>query len=359
MKTIAVGLSGGIDSGTTALKLKQSGYHVIGVTMWNFDHQTDELEAAKRVAEAIGIQHYILDYRDLFDKTVIKPFIKAYEQGFTPNPCIFCNKQLKYGKLIEDAVALGADYFATGHYVRCEKDPRSGEYRILKAKNRQKDQSYNLYHLSQETLSRLMFPIGEVNSKEEVRTAFSELSLELSKKKDSLGICFIDHKDHALYLKNLQNNGMAPGRFIDASGQLLGYHDGYAQFTIGQKRRLGKDLKGSYLNGRYVVTHIHSDSRDVVLGSEEDLLSHKIIYEDFHIQSPTLESTLSQTDRQLDVSVIVSQWSAVYSGKLSYDPTSRKGTLTFEHPVRAAAKGQALVCYDGEVLIGGGIIRHT
>lgn len=359
MKTIAVGLSGGIDSGTTALKLKQNGYRVIGVTMWLFDHQSDELKAAKRVADAIDIQHHILDYRDLFDKKVIKPFIKAYEQGFTPNPCILCNAHLKYGKLIEDAVALGADYFATGHYVRCEKDPTSGEYRILKAKNRQKDQSYNLYHLSQETLSRLMFPIGEVNSKEEVRTAFSELSLELSKKKDSLGICFIDHKDHALYLKDLQNNGMAPGRFIDASVQLLGYHDGYAQFTIGQKRRLGKDLKGGYLNGKYVVIQIHSDSRDVVLGSEADLLSHKIICEDFHIQSPTLESTLTQTDRQLDVSVIVSQWSAVYSGKLSYDPTSRRGTLTFEHPVRAAAKGQALVCYDGDILIGGGIIRHT
>lgn len=361
MSKVAVGLSGGIDSGTTALMLKEQGYEVMGVTMWLFDHQTGELEAAKRVAQAIGIEHHILDYREAFKSQVIHAFIAQYEQGLTPNPCILCNRVFKYGKLIEDCVALGADFFATGHYVRVDYDATLGEYQLFRAKNRSKDQSYNLYHLSQETLSRLVLPLGTKASKDEVRAHFAALNLELAQKKDSLGICFIEHKNHSLFLSEIQSPAMQKGNFIDKDGHVLGYHDGTAGFTIGQKRRLGVDLKGQYLNGKYVVTELRPSTNEVVLGTEDDLSVYEITCSDFKVVSPTLKNQLiAETHKTnpapLDVEVIVSQWSTVYQGKLSLceDPSNAK--LLFEMPVRAPAKGQALVCYIGERLIGGGII---
>ncbi len=356
MKKVAVGLSGGIDSGTTALLLKEQGYDVFGVTMWLFDHQSDELESAKCVAQTIGIEHYILDYRVAFESEIISNFISQYEQGFTPNPCILCNKHFKYGKLIEDCLSLGADYFATGHYAKCLKDDATGEYQLLKADNAQKDQSYNLYHLSQHTLSKLIFPLGEIESKEHVRSHFSKLNLHLSQKKDSLGICFIDHKDHSKFLSNIKSSAMQKGYFVDSKGTVLGEHAGTASFTIGQKRRLGMGYDGQYLNGRYVVTKIDPVSREITLGHENDLLYSQINCVDFNIISNKLKNKLKQSQEPLPVEVIVSQWSAKYKGELKIHPFDNTAVISFATPVRAPAKGQALVCYQGQVLIGGGII---
>ena len=361
MTKVAVGLSGGIDSGTSALMLIERGYEVIGVTMWLFDHQTSELEAAKKVADALGITHHILDYRNAFHELVVHTFIKYYEQGFTPNPCLLCNKHFKYGRLIEDCVALGADYFATGHYVRCDVSSETGEYQIKRAINPKKDQSYNLYHLDQRTLARLIFPLGHIESKDHVRARFSALNVELSQKKDSLGICFIPHKDHRRFLSTQGSAAMKPGNFVDLSGQILGHHNGTAAFTIGQKRRLGMDLNGQYLNGKYVVVDVRPQTNEVVLGTEDDLAHYEIKCIDFNIVSPLLfesllNSAVSLTNLCVEVDVIVSQWSQVYRGLLNYNQSDCTATITFETPVRAPAKGQALVCYHEEVLIGGGII---
>ncbi|HSN67189.1 MAG TPA: tRNA 2-thiouridine(34) synthase MnmA [Fusibacter sp.] len=358
MAKVAVGLSGGIDSGTTALMLIERGYEVIGVTMWLFDHQSSELEAAKKVADALGIQHHILDYRSAFHELVVHTFIKHYEQGFTPNPCLLCNKHFKYGRLIKDCVALGADYFATGHYVRCDVSPETGEYQIKRAINQRKDQSYNLYHLDQLTLTRLIFPLGHIESKDHVRARFSALNIELAQKKDSLGICFIPHKDHRKFLTTLGSAAMEPGNFVDLSGQILGHHSGTAAFTIGQKRRLGVDLNGQYLNGKYVVVALNPNTNDVVLGTEDDLAHFEIKCVDFNIVSPLLFESLQNHSGYIgiEVDVIVSQWSQVYRGVLKYDQADRTAVVTFESQVRAPAKGQALVCYHEEVLIGGGII---
>lgn len=361
MAKVAVGLSGGIDSGTTALMLIERGFEVIGVTMWLFDHQSSELEAAKKVADALGIQHHILDYRSAFHELVVHSFIKNYEQGFTPNPCLLCNKHFKYGRLIEDCVALGADYFATGHYVRCDVSSETGEYQIKRAINTKKDQSYNLYHLDQQTLSRLIFPLGHAPSKDHVRARFSALNVELAQKKDSQGICFIPHKDHRKFLTTLGSTAMEPGNFVDLSGQILGHHNGTAAFTIGQKRRLGIDLNGQYLNGKYLVVRINPHTNEVMLGAEDDLAHYEIKCNDFNIVSPLLlesllNSSISQINIGVEVDVIVSQWSQVYRGVLKYDQADRTAVVTFESPVRAPAKGQALVCYHEEVLIGGGII---
>lgn len=367
MIKVSVGLSGGVDSGTTALMLKEQGYDVIGVTMWLFDHQSAELESAKRVADAIGIRHHIMDYRSLFKSKIIDAFLNDYEQGLTPNPCILCNRHLKYGKLIDDSIALGAAYFATGHYARCQRVDgtqelgEQGEFQILRAENRKKDQSYNLYHLNQDKIGRLLFPLGTAKSKDEVRKRFSALNIELSEKKDSLGICFISHKNHTLYLAENGNASMTSGTFLSTSGEVLGYHNGTGHFTIGQKRKLGKDLNGQYLNGKYVVVAIHPESGQVILGAESDLMHHSVSCSAFNIISPSLkDKLLSGTLPSLNVEVVLSQWSEIYNGILHLHGTQGadlpNATLSFDTPVRAPAKGQALVCYVGDVLIGGGII---
>lgn len=344
---VAVGLSGGIDSGTTALMLKEQGYEVIGVTMWLFDHQTEEIESASQISKLLNIEHHVLDYRKAFDEIVISSFIESYDRGHTPNPCIVCNKVFKYGKLIDDSLALGADFFATGHYARHAIHPVTGEHQLKKALNHRKDQSYNLYHLTQTTLSKLIFPLGEAKSKEEVRDRFLKIHSGIAKKKDSLGICFIKRAGHGLYLKDKERISMQPGNFIDQSGTILGKHFGTANFTIGQKRKLGNNLSGNY-----VVTALNPMTNEVVLGQESDLLHTSLIIEDFHLIQPSIAKSLSQSVQIVDV--LVSQWSAVYSAKLSMN--EKIATFEFESPVRAPAKGQALVCYHGDVLLGGGTI---
>lgn len=356
IRTVAVGLSGGIDSGTTALMLKEQGHDVIGVTMWLFDHQAEELNAAKRVADALKIPHYILDYRKAFADTVIHNFIASYEQGFTPNPCLLCNRKFKYGRLISDCITLGATHFATGHYARVEKDALTGEHVLYRAENKRKDQSYNLYHLGQDTLSKLVFPLGSVESKEAVRARFATLSVSISEKKDSLGICFIKDKNHMNFLTVNESTSMSPGKFVDTEGNLLGIHQGIAQFTVGQKRRLGLDLNGQYLNGRYVVVAINPSTNEVCLGQESDLLYHTVITEEFNFIRPSIQSKLHDSNQRMAVEVILSQWSEVYKGELSLLENSTRARLTFDTPVRAPAKGQALACYVGDELIGGGII---
>ncbi|HAS74269.1 MAG TPA: tRNA 2-thiouridine(34) synthase MnmA [Clostridiales bacterium UBA8960] len=364
MKRVAVGLSGGIDSGTTALLLKEQGYDVFGVTMWIFDHQANELEAAKRVADAIGIKHYVLDYRAAFESLIIGTFIKEYEQGLTPNPCILCNKTFKYGQLIADCVRLGADYFATGHYAKVDFNRNlgpEGEFLVQRADNRRKDQSYNLYHLDQDTLKRLIFPLGTVKSKDDVRKRFAALHVELSEKKDSLGICFIEHKNHVAFLRERDSKAMRRGTFVSKENQILGYHDGTARFTTGQKRRLGQDLNGQYLNGKYVVVSMDPEKSEVVLGTESDLLYDVVRCAAFNVISPQLEShLLTSNANSVDVDVVLSQWSTVYKGRLKLERQSgtndRIAHVVFERPVRAPARGQALVCYKDDVLVGGGII---
>ena len=362
MSKVAVGLSGGIDSGSTARLLLAQGYDVIGVTMWVFDHQTDEIKAAKKVADLLGIGHYVLDYRDAFHEHVVQYFNTQYALGFTPNPCIVCNQIFKYGRLIDDAtLKFNANFFATGHYARSTQVvqdtalAKKGEYQILKAVNRRKDQSYNLFTLNQETISKLIFPLGQIESKDTVRAHFSDVNPSFSQKKDSLGICFIPDKDHLNHLKRIQSTAMTPGKFVGTDGSVLGEHSGIAHYTIGQKRRLGKDLNGQYLNGKYVVVSINSNTNTVVLGEEPDLMHHRVQCKAFNTISNFLREQLLN-GHTLEVDVCLSQWSEQYRGVLSLTSSSGDAVVTFEKPVRAPSPGQALVCYSGEVLIGGGII---
>ena len=287
-----------------------------------------------------------MDYRLDFEREVIGNFIATYEQGGTPNPCIHCNRIFKYGRLIDDVLALGAEAFATGHYVRVKYNETESEYEIHRALNARKDQSYNLYHLTQETLSRLYFPLGTIDSKETVRQYFEKIHIETAKKKDSLGICFIDHKRHDVFLKEKESRAMVGGRFVDKAGNFLGYHQGIAAYTLGQKRKLAEGL-----SGKYVVIDISSKTNEVTLGEESDLLKYEIHAKAFNLIN-------SYHAFPLKVKVIVSQWSEVYEGILMpHDDGSAH--IKFEKPVRAPSCGQAVVCYQDSLLIGGGVITQV
>lgn len=341
-KKVGVGLSGGVDSGTTALILKERGYEVVGITMKLFDHHDAEISVAKEVADRLGIEHIVLDYSESFESTVIEYTKKSYELGLTPNPCVFCNRHFKYGKLLDYCIENGIDRFATGHYARILYDEDRGIYRVFKAKDSRKDQSYNLFQLSQEQLKHLIFPLGDFSSKSEVREKSAGTLSELSSKKDSTGICFLDKISLFSFLKKRSSSSTVPGAFVDKAGNFLGRHVGISSYTLGQKKNIPRS------NGEsLVVCGIDSEENKVILGSEEDLLKTEINLADINLLDPNI-------DLPVTVDVKLSQWSTVYEGELSKKGSEFK--LSFESPVRAPAPGQSVVLYSGEELLGGGTI---
>lgn len=341
-KKVGVGLSGGVDSGTTALILKERGYEVVGMTMKLFDHHDAEISVAREVADRLGIEHIVLDYSESFESTVVEYTVKSYELGLTPNPCVFCNRHFKYGKLLDYCMENGIDYFATGHYARISYDEDRGIYRIFKAKDSRKDQSYNLFQLSQEQLKHLIFPLGDFSSKAEVREKSSGALSELSSKKDSTGICFLNKISLYSFLKKRNSSSTVPGAFVDRAGNFLGRHVGISSYTLGQKKNLPKP------NGEsFVVCGIDSSENKVILGSEADLLKTEISLADVNLLDPLMSFPAT-------VEVKLSQWSVVYSGELS--SVGGEFKLSFKSPVRAPAPGQSVVFYSGNELLGGGTI---
>jgi len=345
---IAVALSGGIDSASTALQLKQAGHDVFGITMWIHDHQTDELTAAKEVAKKIGIAHHIIDYRDTFERDVITPFIKAYESGETPNPCLYCNKALKYGKLLEKALLLGAEKFATGHYASIVYEDSSKTYGIKRAKNVRKDQSYNLYQLTQNELKYLLLPLGGVASKEALRTSFAKQHQTHADKKESQGICFIQRGGPSHFLKSRGSSAAQKGAFISEDGAILGWHKGISGYTLGQKKGIAIQHKSSL-----VVTGINGQHNTVELGSEASLYTDVLHLTSFNFLEPALKKMACT--HSISVRVKTSQWSPFYDTSLSASSTdASEVTLHLKTPARAVTSGQAIVCYRDDFLIGGG-----
>ena len=284
---VVVGMSGGVDSTATAYLLKERGYEVIGVTMRLFDHHDEKgqviepsfIEDARRVSKKIGIEHYVLDLRTEFEKYVVEEFLREYEEGNTPNPCVICNKYIKYGALVDYAHSLGAYYFSTGHYARIIYDEASDSYRVKRAVSDRKDQAYVLHSIKKEKLRHIMLPLGEFNSKDEVREIALNVESFISKKTDSWGICFIEGGDYRSYLKE---KGVASreGNFVDADGNILGRHKGISNYTIGQKRNLG-----IIFHPPKFVTKINAITNEVTLGEDIDTYSIGLIADNINLTS--------------------------------------------------------------------------
>ena len=354
-KTVVVGMSGGVDSSAAAYLLKQQGYDVIGVTMqiWQqedtctIEHEggccgLSAVEDARRVANQIGIPYYVMNFREEFQENVIDYFIDDYLHGRTPNPCIACNRYVKWESLLKRSLDIGAEYIATGHYARVEK-LSNGRYAIRNSATAAKDQTYALYNLTQEQLSKTLMPVGEY-TKDQIRTFAEELGLPVAHKPDSQDICFVPDGDYTAFIERITKNKPRPGKFIHQNGQVLGTHQGLIHYTIGQRKGLGI----AYEYPLYVIDKDIA-SNTVILGPNDALFQKALLAENCNlIAIDKLEAPLRVTAktryRQKDVPAVIEP---LADGKIK---------VTFDEPQRAITPGQAVVFYDGDYVVGGGII---
>ena len=353
-------MSGGIDSTVAAMLLLKKGYEIIGITYRTYDSVSkgcmekekgcctvDSIFEAKRMAKQLGFEHHIIDLRQDFKEGVISNFIQEYLQGRTPNPCVMCNSTIKWGKLIEIADQFGCDYIATGHYARIAYN---GErYFLQQGRDQDKDQTYFLWKLSQENLARTLFPLGDLTKTEVRKIALDEGFEKLSKKKESQEICFIPDNDYRHFLfEHVDNysNLYGPGYFIDSKGNRLGKHQGYPNYTIGQRKGLGIAL-----GQPMYVTRILPDENVVVLGTKEELKSKTLI-------ASEINSTKYKIIPQgLSVSVKVRYRSKGVKAYLYSENNQIR--VVFNQDVDSITPGQSVVFYEGEDLIGGGIIHRN
>lgn len=339
---VLVGMSGGVDSSASVALLKQKGYDVGGVTLTlNESFDTENINDAKAVCARLGLEHFAVDLQNDFKELVIKNFIDEYIKGNTPNPCIVCNKYIKFGKMLEFAKQNGYDKVATGHYAQIEE--RDGRFLLKKAKDETKDQTYVLYCLTQEQLAGALFPLGEL-TKAEVREFAEKQSLVNAKKKDSQDICFVPDGDYAAFIERTQDYVSKSGDYVNLQGDKLGEHKGVIHYTVGQRKGLGIALgKPAFVIAKDAATN------KVVLGDEEHLFYKKVLVTDLNfIPFDKLENEMAVT------------------AKLRYSQKAQKAIIKplengdvlieFEAPQRAPSGGQSAVFYDGEYVVGGGVI---
>ena len=348
-KKVVIGMSGGVDSSVAAALLLEQGYEVIGLTMRLWDGEGDEASAArdaKAVCEKLGIEHHVADFRESFRQNVIEYFVNEYQAGRTPNPCVLCNKHLKFDQMLKAADELGADYIATGHYAKIEKDAQSGRYLLKNAESSEKDQTYVLYSLTQNQLSRTLMPLGDVENKQKTREIAESLGLFTADKKDSMEICFIPDKDYAAFIKN--HTGMTPeeGDFVDSEGNFLGKHKGIIHYTIGQRKGLGVTFGKPMF-----VTKIDTKKNQVVLGEKGTEFSQSLVAENLNFIS------IDTPKEPISVMAKV-RYSAKPANATVTILENGKAQVDFESPQRAVTPGQAVVFYEPQtnVVVGGGII---
>jgi tRNA-uridine 2-sulfurtransferase len=342
---VLLGMSGGVDSSSAAVILSQMGYEVIGATFIHTDVDTmkTSIENAKRVCNLLGIQHLVMDFRRAFQEEVVEAFCREYEQGRTPNPCVTCNKKIKYQKMLQMADELGIHYISSGQYARVEIDERDHQYVIKKAKNLKKDQSYYLYNFQQNDLSRLLLPLGNIESKEETRKILSDLHIDFLEKKESQDICFIKDDHHIAFLEQYINPKDKVGNFVDSEGTILGPHEGIHKYTIGQR----KGLKIALGEPRYVIS-INPENNQITLGPKEQLYRKECLVSQYHIINPLFP--IHGADLSCKIRYSSKETLAIIS------LTKNHLKIEFKEPVKAITPGQSLVFYDGDTLIGGGII---
>ena len=347
-KKIVVGMSGGVDSSVAAYLLKSKGFDVVGVTLdiWQDDLKEARecaISDAKKICETLGINHYIFDVKKDFKKNVIEPFVHDYIEAKTPNPCVRCNRFLKFEGLLKCAKELGIDLVATGHYARLEED--NGRYYVKKSVTSTKDQSYMLYDLSQEQLSKIIMPLGEY-TKEEIRDIAKKQGFVNADKKDSQDICFIANKDYSKYIQKFFDYKPVVGNFVDKKGNILGKHRGIINYTIGQRKGLGV----SYRCPLYVIK-IDKSNNTVILGEENELLRDTLVCGNVNYM---LIDNLNEPMNVLAKIRYKSKEEEAVIEKLGENDIK----VHFKNKVKGVTPGQAVVFYDLDGnLIAGGIIR--
>lgn len=356
-KRVVIGMSGGVDSSVAAYILKEQGYDVIGITMQIWQSMSEEafereggccslsaVEDARRVCDKLDIPFYVVNFKEIFEKKVIDYFVEEYFEGRTPNPCIACNRYIKFDSLLNKARALEADYVATGHYARVGYDEQYKRYVLKKSATIAKDQTYALYNLTQEQLRSTLMPLGDY-TKDQVREIAYQQHLGVASKPDSQEICFVDDNDYGRFLAERRPDAVKPGYFVDTKGKVLGKHKGIVHYTVGQRKGLGI----AFGKPMFVVELI-PDKNLVVLGDETEVFSKELTAADVNM------ILFEKLERPMRAKAKI-RYSAQEADCVVEPMGESKIKVVFDQPQRAITPGQSVVIYDGDYIVGGATIE--
>lgn len=352
---VVVGMSGGVDSSVAAYLLKEAGYEVIGVTMQIWQDEEPEtveenggccglsaVDDARRVAQNLGIPYYVMNFKQEFRENVMDYFISEYLSGRTPNPCIACNRYVKWESLLKRSLDIGADYIATGHYAQIKQLP-NGRYTLQKSATAAKDQTYALYNLTQDQLSKTLMPVGQY-TKEEIREIANRIQLPVANKPDSMEICFVPDGDYAGFIEDNTDKKIEPGNFVNTKGKVIGRHKGITHYTIGQRKGLNLSMGHPVF-----VVEIRPETNEVVIGDNEEVFTRELVADRLNFMS---------RENFEDGMEVLAKIRYNHKGSVCrlYHEGDDQVRCVFNEPQRAVTPGQAVVFYEEDYVLGGGTI---